>query len=593
MDGAWDDAARARLTRGMDRLHALVAGRTRPHAALIRRPEPSGVGSAARGRRIAEGSFLLAGHPVRTRGRSIWDVPTPVPTRSRGTRTGRPDPAFEAARHGFAWLGDLAAFGTDAAQALAGQWSRDWIRRYGRGTGPGWTPGVAGRRALAWIDHADFALSEGLRDAEIARALARQALFLRLRWRGAPPGPERIAALAGLIRSALSVEGLERHAAPAARALADAAGFVGPDGAIPSRDPEALLDALALLTGTAATLRDAGMAAPEGLRAAIGRAAPALRVLRHADGGLARFHGGGRGAEGLADRALAEGGVRPRPGGEPTALAMGFARLRAGRTTVIVDVAPPASGPGSGAAHASTLAIEVTSGRRPLIVSCGPGGAFGSTWLRAGRATASHSTLDLEGVSSSRAAPDGADAPLIEIPHEVRRERYAGPDGPSLKASHDGWRESHGLTHARELDLAPDGRSLRGEDTLAALTEADTARFAAALERLGPDGLAWAVRFHLHPDAEARPSPDGGSVRVGLTSGEVWILEHDGAADLRLDPSVYLEPARARPVRAEQIVLAVRSDRPVSRVRWSLSKADGVPGAIRDHGPPPDAETPG
>ena len=136
----------------------------------------------------------------------------------------------------------------------------------GRGAGPGWTPGVAGRRALRWLDHADFALGEGLRDPAVARTLARQALFLRRRAGAAPEGPERVAALAGLIRSALALDGLEGWAAPAARALAGAASCVGPGGAIPSRSPEALLDLLALLSGAAGALRDAEMAVPEGLR---------------------------------------------------------------------------------------------------------------------------------------------------------------------------------------------------------------------------------------------------------------------------------------------------------------------------------------
>ena len=586
MDASTDEAPRA---QALDRLHARIAGRSRRRAALRGRPEPSGVGSAALGRRLVEGSFLLAGHPVRTRGRSLWDAPAPIPKLSPGARAAGPDPAFEAARHGFGWLEDLAARGDDAARAVAGDWLREWIRRYGRGAGPGWTPGVAGRRALRWLDHADFALGEGLRDPAVARTLARQALFLRRRAGAAPEGPERVAALAGLIRSALALDGLEGWAAPAARALAGAAGCVGPGGAIPSRSPEALLDLLALLSGAAGALRDAEMAVPEGLREAIGRAAPALRALRHADGGLARFHGGARGAEGRLDRALAEGGVRPRPDAPTPGLVMGFARLRAGRTSIVVDAAPPPAGPGSGRAHASTLALELTSGRRAVIVSCGPGAAFGPVWRRAGRATSSHSTLDVQGCSSSRAAPDGGpDAPLLEVPREVRRERYAGPDGPSLKISHDGWRETHGLTHARELDLAPDGRTLRGEDTLAALTEEDARRFEAALTRLPPSGLAWCLRFHLHPDVEARVSPDGASVRVALASGEVWLLEHDGAADLRLDPSVYLEPTRPRPVPSEQIVLAMQGAHPVSRVRWSLTRLGAGPGATRDHGPASD-----
>ena len=81
-----------------------------------------------------------------------------------------------------------------------------------------------------------------------------------------------------------------------------------------------------------------------------------------------------------------------------TGLAMGFARLSGGRTSVIADAAPPPDGQASLSAHASTLAFELTSGRRAVIVSCGSGVPFGPDWRRAGRATAPHSPLEIEGL---------------------------------------------------------------------------------------------------------------------------------------------------------------------------------------------------
>ena len=585
----------------MDRLHARLAGRARVRVALARVPEPWDVGSAARGRRLVEGAFRLAGHPVRARGRSIWTIPAPIPELTmgdgagddrRGRGAGGPDPAFEADRHGFGWLADLAAVGDEGARELARDWALGWAARYGRGAGPGWSPALTGRRVLAWIDHLAFA--HGPRpEPEALAALARQAAFLRRRWNAAPAGAPRVEALAGLIRAGVALEGLEAAVGPAAEALARECTALPPEAAAPPRSPEGLADLLTLLARSAAALAEVGHEPPEGLREAIARLAPVLRALRHADGSLARFHGGGRGGAGRLDRALVERGARrtrtaaaaPLPA---PALALGFARLRAARTSVIVDAAPPPLGPASREAHASTLALEMTSGRRPVIVTCGPGASFGPAWRRAGRATASHSTVDLEGLSSSRAAPGGGPgAPLVEGPGEVRRERYAGPEGPSLKVSHDGWRATHGLVHARELDLAHDGRRLAGEDTMAALTEADTRRFEAALERLEREGIAgglvWRLRFHLHPEVEARV--DGGAVRLALASGEAWLFEHDGAADLRLDPSVHLEPARARPLRAEQIVLTLSGAQPVSRLRWSLTRL-GEPSPARDLAPP-------
>ena len=88
--------------------------------------------------------------------------------------------------------------------------------------------------------------------------------------------------------------------------------------------------------------------------------------------------------EGRLDHALAESGNKTR---QADGLAMGYARLSAGRTSVVIDASPPPSGVSALNAHASTLAFELTSGRRPVIVNCGSGASFGEDWRRFGRAT--------------------------------------------------------------------------------------------------------------------------------------------------------------------------------------------------------------
>ncbi|HAR54369.1 MAG TPA: heparinase, partial [Roseovarius nubinhibens] len=108
-----------------------------------------------------------------------------------------------------------------------------------------------------------------------------------------------------------------------------------------SRNPEDLLDIFTLLTWAEMALSEAEVPPSPALQGAIERIAPILRSLRHADGGLARFHGGGRGLEGRLDAALAASGIKAAaPGG----MAMGYTRLNAGRTTIITDTAPPPLG---------------------------------------------------------------------------------------------------------------------------------------------------------------------------------------------------------------------------------------------------------
>jgi len=86
---------------------------------------------------------------------------------------------------------------------------------------------------------------------------------------------------------------------------------------------------------------------------------------------------------------------------------MGFARVASGRSIVILDAAPPATGSSSDRAHASTLSFEMSAGRHPIVSNTGPGRFFGTDWRRASRATGCHSTLVLDDTSSSTIWEEG------------------------------------------------------------------------------------------------------------------------------------------------------------------------------------------
>lgn len=540
-----------------DRLAALLAARAPLPPGERRWPEGPGFGDPARGRRI-----LAADRGAE----AFWAGAAPED-------------------HGLRFLDDLAALGDARARAVA--WARVdlWLGRWGGGRGPGWTAAPAAARLGALVGQARFLLRRREQEGErLALAVARAARVVERRWRTLPPGPPRVLALAALARAGAALPGLGVAQRAAAWLGAEAERAVDARGGLPSRNPEELLDLLAALTDASRALAEAGEP-PPALPVA-GRVAPVLRALRHADGGLGRFHGGDRGAEGRLDAALAGAGrpglaaARPaRTGlgegaGRHAPTHMGFVRMAAGRTTVIVDAAaPPAA---SAQAHASTLAFELTSGRRPLVVSCGPGRGLGPDWGRAARATASHSTLALEGRSSARLDAGGR---LSDGPAKVIAEMTPLSDGLRHELAHDGWKGSHGLTHARTLQLSADGRALAGEDMLIALTGADRARLDGRIEAAEGLGVPFALRFHLHPDVEAAEAEEG--VVLRLLSGEVWVLE--AAADLSVEPSAFLEGGRARP--ALQVVARGRALGYDTRVAWRLAKAQGSPEGLRDIAP--------
>ncbi|MBU2935979.1 MULTISPECIES: heparinase II/III family protein [Pacificibacter] len=565
---------RVKMTRRMNRFHAWRAARARAATGFVSQPEPKSIGSFAKGRQLIAGNFLFAGQLVEAPKSAIWDLDVT-------------SDAFVEELHGFAWLDDLAAVGDMQARKRTQDWMIVWMDRHAGGSGPGWTPDLTGRRLIRWINHALFFLSG--QDTPVSNAfyktLAQQTIFLSRRWHTASQGLPRFEALTGLIYAGLSLQGMEEHVDPAVKALAkECEENINAEGGLTTRNPEELLEVFTLLTWAAAALSEAGRIAGDHHIAAIERIAPTLRALRHSDGGLARFHGGGRGIEGRLDHALVSSGNTTPPS---QGLHMGYLRQSAGRTSIVTDASPPPARENSFNAHASTLAFELTSGRRPLVVNCGAGTSFGDEWRRAGRATPSHSTLGIDGFSSSRLGAKRLIGGhmrelLVDTPDDVRLEIRSTDEELGFVAGHNGYVRTHGLTHVRQIDLSADGRGIAGEDTLATITRADETQFDRMMDKLKLQGIPFHVRFHLHPDVDVALDMGGAAVSMALKSGEIWVFRHDGRAKLSVERSVYLEKGRLKPRASKQVVLSAAAMDYATRVRWTLAKAQDTPTTLRD-----------
>jgi len=556
----------------MNRYHVRRAYRESSRPSFALSPEPLMIGRLARGRQVCAGKFLFAGNVVDAPDRMIWDIEIP-------------DAAFERELHRFVWLDDLASVGGNEAWSRARVWIREWIRRFGRGAGPGWPPELTGQRLIRWINHSTYLLDDGDErwSEAFRRSLGHQIEFLSNRWPKIPQGLSRLEALTALVQASLVMAGNRGDAEYAIAALErEIDREINPDGEIPTRNPEELLDVLLLLVWTRSIFTDAARSPPAPIVDAIERIAPALRTLRHSDGALARFHGGGRGIEGRLDYALANSGARrlDRPGS-----AMGFTRLSAGRTTLIMDAAPPPTASGA-IGHASTLAFEMTLGRRPMVISCGSGVQFGAGWARAGRTAALHSALEVDagphssfsagrGGRAARKSPTGA-------PTDVRVRRFSDADGKGIRASHDGYMPTHGLIHVRAVGLASDGGSLTGDDTLTAASENEVRRFERIRDRTGRSGIPFSIRFHLHPDVAVQADHGEGNVTLRPGNGEVWIFRYEGEATMLLQPSVHLEQGRLVPRETSQIVLSAHAMAHMTHVRWKFERARESPVHIRD-----------
>jgi uncharacterized heparinase superfamily protein len=192
--------------------------------------------------------------------------------------------------------------------------------------------------------------------------------------------------------------------------------------------------------------------------------------------------------------------------------------------------------------------------------------------------------LGIDGVSSSRLgfSDAGPQERLLHTPKSVDVKQSFDKAGASLQVGHDGYEASHGLIHMRRLDQSADGRTLAGEDTLMAITDTDKRLFDRAMDAVQLQGIAYSVRFHLHPDVDAVLDMGGAAVSLALKSGEIWVFRHGGEAQLSLEPSVYLEKNRLKPRATKQIVLTARALEYASRVTWTLAKAQDTPDSLRD-----------
>jgi uncharacterized heparinase superfamily protein len=320
-----------------------------------------------------------------------------------------------------------------------------------------------------------------------------------------------------------------------------------PDGCHAERSPAAQLSALQDLTEIRALLQTSQTPPVPALAAAIDRMAPALRLLRHGDGGLALFNGSKEASDALVTLVLNQAG---RSGRSPGSLTEGgFHRMQAGRSVLIVDCgAPPPPGVDRHA-HAGTLSMELSIGRDRLIVNCGAFSAGPPKWRDAARATAAHSTMVIADTNSSELKADG----LGRRPVAVAAQRQEAAGAHWLDASHDGWLKPFGAIYRRRLYMAESGEDIRGEDLIEAA-----------------EPQPFTLRFHLHPDVQANLQQDGITVLLRLRSGSFWRLRADGAR-LTLEESIYL--GGLEPRRSEQVVLTGFADGP-QQVKWALSKVE-------------------
>lgn len=519
---------------------------------------------------VESGHFGLAGSVVLlAEGLSVFDVEPP-------------GEAWLRALHGFGWLRHLEAAGDPDAEEAARDEVMNWLQFHRAAKGVAGTPAVRARRIISWISHAPIIL-DGATVAEFdgfARGLSREVLQLSGTWRNASEGYDRLLGLTALVMAHLAIKGQERQLRSAlARLDAEIERQILSDGGHVSRNPSVLIELLLDWLPLKSCFDARRQPPPETLTGAISRMLAMLRFLRLGDGGIARFNGMGVGdPAGLATLLAYDDRVTTRFSIAP---ASRYARLEAHATIVLADAGPPPPLRVSGEAHAGSLAIEVSVGQALLFVNAGAPGPADIAWRAVSRATASHSTVCLGEISSSRLVRHaGLEAILGAVPLQLPAKVTArlDVDGGEVvfEASHDGYLQRLGLIHRRALRLSEDGVRLAGTDWLETKGGQD---------RLRRD-IPFSIHFHLHPESDCTPlvSPDrtaaDSPILIRLRNGQRWLFEASGAR-VGLEESTFFAGSSG-PRASLQIVLRGATGGS-SEVRWSANLLIDPPQTVAAH----------
>jgi uncharacterized heparinase superfamily protein len=492
-------------------------------------------GDAQRGRDMVAGTFRFAGQTFEKEQLS-WNP-------------GGAYPEWIARLHSFEWLRDLRSVSGERARRMAREMVSLWINRYPKYHEIAWRPDITGARLTAWIAFHDFFCASA--DDEFRKnyfsSLSRQARYLSRVLPGGLSGLPLMRALRGLAYSGLALDDGDTRLEQAFKMILKQIDVqILADGAHISRSPQATFEFLQCLVDLRAALISAKLEMPAEVQHAIDRITPAVKFFRHGDGALAQFNGGQEGNAHLCETTLMHSGARGKA--MQSLPQCGYERLIQGRSSIIMDTGLPLMSAYSDRAHAGPLSFEYSYGRDRVIVNCGTSSVEGR-WRNALRATAAHSVLTVDSRDSCQIDEEG----LLTSRPNVAAQRKEDEDIAVIETSHDGYVPRFGLTYRRCLKLEGQGEIMQGEETLS-----------------GRAGVAFALRFHLHPDIRASLIQNGTEVLLRARSGTGWRFRAPGA-ELSVEKSIYFNEDE-HPLSSLQIVLAGETEHPATTVRWEMRR---------------------
>lgn len=493
-------------------------------------------GNGEQGKRILNKRFTFAGCDISFSRQVSWF-----------SREGSMD--WLRALHGFRWIRDVAAFNDNR---LGSQYIRDyitdWMEQEADRFAVAAEPDVRGERLASWLTHARYIL-RGASTAFTRRFLHMivcEATLLRQEMRQGEQ-PYGLLAVKGLIGVALSMPQCEFLLKDAIRALhVVIQQRVLPEGASFSRNPQRIFQQLRTMIEIRHILAQMAGVEDKRLESAEAEVARWVEGLLHADGCFGLFNGSIEDDESVIHMVREKAMAHAERGAEPSEELLerlGYARLCAGKTVVMLDAGAPDYQQHE--THYGTFSFELSHGFQRVVVNCGAYFGNDQAWSRVVKTTAAHSTLCVDDRNSCQfhklLEADQEWLPTDQSPQVERR--LTQRDGYQFfEGTYNGYLPYTGIYHRRQLLLNPDGTRLTGADQLLPVEGRAPTR---------PHDVN--LRFHLHPSVKARRLMNGIVVLVG-EDGVEWSFQSSVGQVVTLEESIYLG-AHGRPQSAQQIVL--------------------------------------
>jgi len=505
-------------------------------------------------REFYQGIYTLGGSTVETRGQNPFIL---ADANSNWTRS----------LQSFNWLRHFSARDDQLAANQSRSLFRDWLTANGaQASEIGWREDVTAERLIALLQHSIILLANADHDfhRQFTRAITGHIRFLKRNAASAPQGISKLKTRIALTYAAVCCENSTLSQTTVDSELTDELDAqVLADGAYVSRNPQDLVDALALILPLLEAYSAADLAAPGALLSAVDRLIQGLRFFRHADGSLARFNGMGATEHDLVSILLRYDGTHGQKRLQPSA--GGYQRMQLRQSAVIQDVGEPPKSELSTTALAGCLSFEFFHGLNPIIVNCGRPPLNFRAGVPVWRSTAAHSTVVIENTSSARFDATGGIGRLLGGQISAKQlkpefERNDSEHGSTITAAHYGYVREFGTRHQRTLTLDQDGHRLRGNEWFSGADKSD-------VPALPKDG--YCLHFHLHPTSQVNITREPAGCLLTMRDGDKWLFTCE-EADVSIEESIFFATL-PKPKPTSQLVIRANLSK-TPEINWTIRK---------------------